>query len=128
MSTFKIKSYGKSEFAWLMFPKMKDPSSAQDKLLRWIKKNPRFHKRLLRLANTKDDNNYSKEQIQRIIDKFGEPGEYDDYYFHFLPSPWTSSLLNAQPIKTHRVSRDTKTQNFLAVSAKRFLSPCPGEG
>ncbi len=45
MSTFKIKSYGKSEFAWLMFPKMKDPSSAQDKLLRWIKKDPRFHKR-----------------------------------------------------------------------------------
>ena len=39
---------------------------------------PRFHKRLLRLANTKDDNNYSKEQIQLIIDKFGEPGEYDD--------------------------------------------------
>ena len=76
---FKVKTYGKSEFAWLMFPDMRDPSAAQDKLLRWIKKDPRFHKRLLRLANTKDDNNYSKEQIQLIIDKFGEPGEYDDY-------------------------------------------------
>ena len=79
MSTFKIKSYGKSDFAWLMFPKMKDPSAAQDKLLRWIKKDPRFHKRLLRLANSKDDNDYTKEQIQLLVDKFGEPGEYDDY-------------------------------------------------
>ena len=76
---FKIKSYGKSEFAWLMFPDMKDPSAAQDKLLRSIKKDPRFHKRILRLANSKDDNDYSKEQIQLIINKFGEPGEYDDY-------------------------------------------------
>ena len=53
---FKVKTYGKSEFAWLMFPDMKDPSAAQDKLLRWIKKDPRFHKRILRLANSKDDN------------------------------------------------------------------------
>ena len=79
MIMFKIKSYGKSEFAWLMFPKMKDPGTAQDKLLRWIKKDPRFHKRLLRLANSKDDNGYNKEQIQLIISKFGEPGEYDGY-------------------------------------------------
>ncbi len=79
MIMFKIKSYGKSEFAWLMFPNMKDPGTAQDKLLRWIKKDPRFHKRLLRLANSKDDNDYNKEQIQLIISKFGEPGEYDGY-------------------------------------------------
>ena len=79
MIMFKIKSYGKSEFAWLMFPDMKDSSTAQDKLLRWIKKDPRFHKRILRLANSKDDNNYTKEQIQLIIKKFGEPGEYDGY-------------------------------------------------
>ena len=79
MIMFKIKSYGKSEFAWLMFPNMKDPGTAQDKLLRWIKKDPRFHKRLLRLANSKDDNSYSKDQIQLIINKFGEPGEYDGY-------------------------------------------------
>ena len=79
MSTFKIKSYGKSDFAWLMFPKLKDPSAAQDKLLRWIKKDPRFQKRILRLANSKDDNDYTKEQILLIIKKFGEPGEYDGY-------------------------------------------------
>ena len=76
---FRIKSYGKSEFAWLMFPDMRDPSTAQDKLLRWIKKDPRFHKRLLRLANTKNDNIYTVEQIKLIIEKFGAPGEYDDY-------------------------------------------------
>ncbi|MCR4603540.1 MAG: DUF4248 domain-containing protein [Prevotella sp.] len=56
---FKIKAYGKSEFAWMMLPVMRDPSAAQDKLLRWIKKDPRFHRRLLRLSTTKDDNNYS---------------------------------------------------------------------
>ena len=76
---FKIKSYGKSEFAWMMFPKMRNPSAAQDKLLRWIKKDYRFHKKILRLATTKDDNNYSKEQIQLMVDKWGEPGEYDDF-------------------------------------------------
>ena len=76
---FRIKSYGKSEFAWMMFPKMQDPSAAQDKLLRWIKKDQRFFKRLLRLAITKNDNNYSKEQIRLLVDKFGEPGEYDDF-------------------------------------------------
>ena len=76
---FKIKSYGKSDFAWLMFPDMKDPSAAQDKLLRWIKKDPRFHKRILRLASSKDDNEYTIEQIQLIIKKFGAPGEYDGY-------------------------------------------------
>ena len=76
---FKIKSYHKSEFAWLMFPYMKNPDAAQDKLLRWIKKDPRFHKRILRLANSKNDNDYTIEQIQLIIDKFGKPGEYDDY-------------------------------------------------
>ena len=76
---FKIKAYGKSEFAWLMFPKMQNPQAAQDKLLRWIKKDPRFYRRLLRLANSKNDNVYSKQQIQLLTDKFGEPGEYDDY-------------------------------------------------
>ena len=76
---FKIKAYGKSEFAWMMFPKMRNPSAAQDKLLRWIKKDHRFHKKILRLATTKDDNNYSKEQIQLMVDKWGEPGEYDDF-------------------------------------------------
>ena len=79
MTMFKIKSYGKSEFAWLMFPKMKDPDAAQDKLLRWIKKDPRFHKRILRLANTKNDNEYTVEQIRLMVNKWGEPGEYDDY-------------------------------------------------
>ena len=76
---FVIRSYGKSEFAWLMFPKMKDPNAAQDKLLRWIKKDPKLHKKLLRLANSKDDNEYTMEQIKLMIDKWGEPGEYDDF-------------------------------------------------
>ena len=78
---FKIKAYGKSEFAWMMFPKMQNPSAAQNKLLRWIKKDSRFYKRILRLAATKNDNEYSKEQIRLMVDRFGEPGEYDD------PSP-----------------------------------------
>ena len=76
---FILKAYGKSEFAWMMFPKMKDPKAAQDKLLRWIKKDPRFHKRLLRLATTKDDNIYTMQQIKLMVEKWGEPGEYDGY-------------------------------------------------
>lgn len=76
---FKIKPYGKSEFAWMMFPKMRDPKAAQDKLLRWIKKDPRFHKRLLRLSNSRDDNDYNAEQIRLMVQKWGEPGEYDGY-------------------------------------------------
>lgn len=76
---FKIKAYGKSEFAWMMFPKMRDPKAAQDKLLRWIKRNPRIHKKILKLATTKDDNIYTKEQIELIVDTWGEPGEYDDF-------------------------------------------------
>ena len=27
---YKIKAYGKSEFAWMMFPKMRNPSAAQE--------------------------------------------------------------------------------------------------
>ena len=76
---FVIKTYGKSEFAWMMFPKMRDPQSAQDKLLRWIKKDPKFHKRILRLSNSKDDNNYSIEQIRLMVKKWGAPGEYENY-------------------------------------------------
>jgi hypothetical protein len=49
-----------------------------------------------------------------------------------LPVHLTSYLFHhpshAQPKETQAVSRLTKTQNFLAVSAKSFLSPCPGEG
>ena len=55
------------------------PAPAQDKLLRWIKKDPRFHKRLLRLSNSRDDNDYNAEQIRLMVQKWGEPGEYDDY-------------------------------------------------
>ena len=76
---FIIKAYGKSEFAWKMFPTMIDPKAAQNKLLRWIKKDPRFHKRILRLATTKDDNVYTKQQVKLMVEKWGEPGEYDGY-------------------------------------------------
>ena len=74
---FKIKSYGKSELALLMFPKMSNPNAAQDKLLRWIKKDPRFHRRLVGLGSTKNDNDYNPLQVRLIIDRFGAPGEYD---------------------------------------------------
>ena len=76
---FKIKSYGKSEFAWLMFPDMSNPNAAQDKLLRWIKKDPCFHQHLVSLGSTKNDNDYNPLQVKLIIDRFGAPGEYDDY-------------------------------------------------
>ena len=37
-NSFLIRTYGKSEFALLMFPTIDDPKVAQAKLLRWIKK------------------------------------------------------------------------------------------
>ena len=37
-TNFAIRTYGKSEFALLMFPTIDDPKVAQAKLLRWIKK------------------------------------------------------------------------------------------
>ena len=74
---FKIKSYGKSEFAWMMFPKMRDPSAAQDKLLRWIKKDRKFHQQLLGMGFSPYDNDYSPEQVRVMVEKFGAPGEYD---------------------------------------------------
>ncbi len=76
---FTIKPYGKSEFAQMMFPDMDNPRSAQDKLLRWIKKSPKFHRELLSLGNGKNDNEYTVRQIRLMVDKWGEPGEYDGY-------------------------------------------------
>ena len=75
----EIKPYGKSEFAQMMFPDMDNPRSAQDKLLRWIKKSPQFHRELLSLGNGKNDNEYTVRQIRLMVDKWGEPGEYDGY-------------------------------------------------
>ena len=76
---FTIKPYGKSDFAQMMFPDIEDPRYAQDKLLRWIKKNPKFHRELLSLGNGKYDNEYTVRQIRLMVDKWGEPGEYDGY-------------------------------------------------
>ena len=35
---FMIRTYGKSEYAMMLFPHIDDPKQAQDKLLRWIKR------------------------------------------------------------------------------------------
>ena len=79
MLRIEIKPYGKSVFAQMMFPDIKDPRHAQDKLLRWIKMDAAFHRRLLKLGNSKNANEYTSRQIQLIVDKWGEPGEYDGY-------------------------------------------------
>ena len=44
---FTIRTYGKAEFALLMFPTIDDPKVAQAKLLRWIKKDKQFHQSLV---------------------------------------------------------------------------------
>ena len=31
------------------------------------------------LATTKDDNVYTKQQVKLMVEKWGEPGEYDGY-------------------------------------------------
>ena len=74
---FAIRTYGKSEFALLMFPTIDDPKIAQAKLLRWIKKDWKFHQQLLDLGFSPYDNDYSPEQVRVMVEKFGAPGEYD---------------------------------------------------
>ena len=74
---FVIRTYGKSEFALLMFPTIDDPKVAQAKLLRRIKKDPRFHKHLLEMGLSPFDNDYSPEQVRMMVEKFGAPGEYE---------------------------------------------------
>ena len=74
---FMIRTYGKSEFAMLMFPDIADPKVAQAKLLRWIKRDKRFHEQLLVLGSSACDNDYSPEQVRAIVERFGAPGEYE---------------------------------------------------
>ena len=74
---FAIRTYGKSEFALLMVPTIDDPKIAQAKLLRWIKKDRKFHQQLLDLGFSPYDNDYSPEQVRVMVEKFGAPGEYD---------------------------------------------------
>ena len=78
-TVFPIKTYGKSEFAMLMFPDITDSKIAQNKLLRWIKLDPDLHRKIQDLARTVNDNDYSPAQIRLMINKWGAPGEYDDY-------------------------------------------------
>ena len=49
---------------------------AQAKLLRWIKRDPKFHAKLLQLVITPNDNHYNPQQIRELVLKFGAPGEY----------------------------------------------------
>ena len=74
---FMIRTYGKSEFAMLMFPNITDPKVAQAKLLRWIKRDKMFHEQLLGLGSSASDNDYSPEQIRLMVDRYGAPGEYE---------------------------------------------------
>ena len=60
---FMIRTYGKSEYAMMLFPHIDDPKQAQDKLLQ--------------LAITPNDNHYNPQQIRELVLKFGAPGEYE---------------------------------------------------
>ncbi len=77
MPKFKIQTYGKSEFAMLMFPDITNPRQAQNKLLRWIKHDPQFHRQLVSLSPSSNSNAYSPDQIRLMIERWGAPGEYD---------------------------------------------------
>ena len=67
----------KSEYAMMLFPNIDDPKQAQDKLLRWIKRDKKFHEKLLSLSITPNDNHYNPQQIRELVLKFGAPGEYE---------------------------------------------------
>ena len=74
---FVIRTYGKSEFALLMFPTIYDPKVAQAKLLRWIKKDAQFYQSIAKMGPSSHDKDYSPEQVRAMVEKFGAPGEYD---------------------------------------------------
>ena len=76
-NTFEIRTYGKSEFAMLMFPNARDPQQAQDRLLRWIKRDAALHEQIRRLARSAADNDYCPAQVRLMIEKWGAPGEYE---------------------------------------------------
>ena len=78
-SKFAIQTYGKSEFAMMLFPDIDSPKVAQAKLLSWIKRDPQLYERILSLSSSAHDNDYGPEQIRLIINKFGAPGENDAY-------------------------------------------------
>ena len=60
-----------------MFPTIDDPKVVQAKLLRWIKKDRKFHQQLLGLGLSPFNNDYSPEQARAMVEKFGAPGEYE---------------------------------------------------
>ena len=76
-TNFAIRTYGKSEFALLMFPTIDDPKVAQAKLLRWIKKDRQFHQSLVGMGLSSYVKDYSPEQVRAMVEKFGAPGEYE---------------------------------------------------
>ena len=76
-TNFVIRTYGKSEFALLMFPTIDDSKVAQAKLLRWIKKDRRFHQSLVGMGLSSHDKDYSPDQVRAMVEKFGAPGEYE---------------------------------------------------
>ena len=66
-NNFLIRTYGKSEFALLMFPTIDDPKVAQAKLLRWIKKDRQFHQSLVGMGLSSHDKDYSPEQVRKLL-------------------------------------------------------------
>ena len=76
-NNFLFRTYGKSEFALLMFPTIDDPKVAQAKLLRWIKKDRQFHQSLVGMGLSSHVKDYSPEQVRAMVEKFGAPGEYE---------------------------------------------------
>ena len=73
-TNFAIRTYGKSEFALLMFPTIDDPKVAQAKLLRWIKKDRQFHQSLVGMGLSSHDKDYSpgREATSSPPDSGGE--------------------------------------------------------
>ena len=76
-NNFAIRTYGKSEFALLMFPTIDDPKVAQAKLLRWIKRDKPFYQSLVGMGLSSHDKDYSPDQVRAMVEKFGAPGKYE---------------------------------------------------
>ena len=69
---FEIKAYLKTEFAQLYFPCL-SAEAALKKLRKWIAVNPELHRQLYGGREGKNDQTFSKRQVQLLIDVLEAP-------------------------------------------------------
>ena len=69
---FLVQRYGKKELANQYFPNS-SPGRARDHVRDWLKKDPEFYDRLLRMGLSPHAQEWTAAQVQAIVNKIGPP-------------------------------------------------------